>query len=50
MRIEDLRDKKIEKSGIGGIWRDGSITSVHEDMVPGGRTKCIRDAVNTFAP
>lgn len=37
MRFEDLRDKQVEESGVGGIRRDGSIASVHEDMVPVGK-------------
>lgn len=45
MRFEDLRDKQVEESGVGGIRRHGSIASVHEDMVPvGGRTTGIRGA------
>lgn len=46
MRIEDLRDKQVEKSGVGGIRRDGSVASIHEDVVPGrGRTMGIRGGV-----
>lgn len=36
MRFEDLRDKQVEEGGVGGIRRNGSIASVHEDVVPGG--------------
>lgn len=45
IRFEDLRDKQVEESGVGGIRRDGSIAPVHEDMVPvEGRTMGIRGA------
>lgn len=47
MRFEDLRDKQVEKSGVGGIRRDGGIASIHEDMVPGGAEQWVSEVVLT---
>lgn len=46
MRFEDLRDKQVEESGVCGMRRDGSIASVHENVIPGGRrTRGIRGGI-----
>lgn len=35
--LRDSRDKQVVEGGVCGIGRDGSVASVHEDVVPGGR-------------
>lgn len=34
--FEDLRNKQVEESAVGGIWRHRSIASIQEHVVPGG--------------
>lgn len=45
MRFGDLRDKQIEVSGVGGVRRDGSVASVHEDIVPVGEEQWASEVV-----
>lgn len=41
LRVEDLRDKQVEESGVGGMRRGGGVATVHEDVIPvGGRACC----------